>query len=365
MSVERIKRQGGEVVWRVRWREGGRNRSQVLGSKRDAQDFDAEVRRRKRAGTLAQIDAGTETLDEYVTGSWWPSHTAHLAPKTRRDYAHFYDRHVSRPLGGYQLRELTPETIARWQTDKLAGGTGPVAVKKSLTLLGNILERAIDAGRIPSNPQRRMRKARLPSRPETRPLAPDAVERMRSASNHRDATLIAVLAYAGVRPCEARALRWGQVRERTILVNASSKTGQTRTVRLLAPLATDLAEWRLACGRPWDDAPVFPGQAGRPWPAEGFNKWRARGFRDALDAAGIQRARPYDLRHSFASLLLHEGRSVIYVARQLGHGADQTMNTYGHVIEEFEDAPRLAAESAIREARAALVPVSYLVDGGR
>jgi hypothetical protein len=25
--------------------------------------------------------------------------------------------------------------------------------------------------------------------------------------------------------------------------------------------------------------------------------------------------RPYDLRHSFASLLLHEGRSVIYVAR--------------------------------------------------
>jgi integrase len=29
----------------------------------------------------------------------------------------------------------------------------------------------------------------------------------------------------------------------------------------------------------------------------------------------------YDLRHSFASLLLHEGRSVIYVARQLGHDA--------------------------------------------
>ena len=32
-------------------------------------------------------------------------------------------------------------------------------------------------------------------------------------------------------------------------------------------------------------------------------------------------ARPYALRHSFVSLLLHEGRSVIYVARQVGHGA--------------------------------------------
>lgn len=54
---------------------------------------------------------------------------------------------------------------------------------------------------------------------------------------------------------------------------------------------------------------------------------------------------------SFASLLLHEGRSVIYVARQLGHGAELTMRTYGHVIDELEGAPRLAAEEAIRMAR--------------
>jgi len=80
---------------------------------------------------------------------------------------------------------------------------------------------------------------------------------------------------------------------------------------------------------------------------------------------GLERGRPYDLRHSFASLLLHEGRSVIYVARQLGHGAVLTMRTYGHVIEELEDRPQLPAEDAIREAREALVtaedvPVSYL-----
>jgi hypothetical protein len=44
---------------------------------------------------------------------------------------------------------------------------------------------------------------------------------------------------------------------------------------------------------------------------------------------------------------------VIYVAAQLGHGAQLTTSTYGHVIEEFEDAPRLTAETAIREAREA------------
>jgi hypothetical protein len=42
---------------------------------------------------------------------------------------------------------------------------------------------------------------------------------------------------------------------------------------------------------------------------------------------------------------------VIYVARQLGHGAELTLRTYGHVIEELEDSPQLPAEEAIRRAR--------------
>jgi integrase len=47
----------------------------------------------------------------------------------------------------------------------------------------------------------------------------------------------------------------------------------------------------------------------------------------ALDRAEVAYERPYLLRHSFASLLPHEGRSVIYVARQLGHSTALTMRT--------------------------------------
>ena len=50
---------------------------------------------------------------------------------------------------------------------------------------------------------------------------------------------------------------------------------------------------------------------------------------------GLEHTRPYDLRHSFASLLLHEGRHVIYVARQLGHDARLTLTRYGHTIDEL------------------------------
>ena len=42
---------------------------------------------------------------------------------------------------------------------------------------------------------------------------------------------------------------------------------------------------------------------------------------------------------------------MIYVARQLGHGAQLTLGTYGHVIDELEDQPRQEAETAILDAR--------------
>ena len=79
-----------------------------------------------------------------------------------------------------------------------------------MTLAGAILHRAAEGGRLSSNQQRLVRKVRVPKSPEVRPPAPSTVERMRAASDASDATLIPVLAYAGLRPGEALALRWRQ-----------------------------------------------------------------------------------------------------------------------------------------------------------
>ena len=68
-------------------------------------------------------------------------------------------------------------------------------------------------------------------------------------------------------------------------------------------------------------------------------------------AAGLAPAVPYVLRHSFASLLAHEGRSLVFIARQLGHSVAVRAETYQHVVDELEDAPGIGAEDAIRAAR--------------
>jgi len=109
----------------------------------------------------------------------------------------------------------------------------------------------------------------------------------------RDATILSVLAYAGLRPGELRALRWGDVRKTTITVERaarpdgtikSTKNHERRAVRLLAQLAADLAELRRAAGNPTDDVLVLP--VGEPaadahpnavaWTKTDLQIWRAR-----------------------------------------------------------------------------------------
>jgi hypothetical protein len=78
----------------------------------------------------------------------------------------------------------------------------------------------------------------------------------------------------------------------------------------------------------------------------------------ACKAAVVTESTPYALCHSVGSLLLDEGRSVVRVACQPGHDARVTLTTYGHVVDELDDASRVAAEAAIRAARnGSCVPV--------
>jgi integrase len=84
-----------------------------------------------------------------------------------------------------------------------------------------------------------------------RPPRPSEVEAIRSRLSLRDATLVSLLAYAGLRPGEALALRWRDVSGRSVVIERSvslgreraTKTKATRGVGLLRPLAQALAAY--------------------------------------------------------------------------------------------------------------------------
>jgi len=177
----------------------------------------------------------------------------------------------------------------------------------------------------------------------------------------RDAALVCLLAYAGLRPSEALALRWRDIGlwslrvERALSdgVEKSTKTGKIRTVRLLGPLVDDLEAWHERVGKPKPDAFLFEKTDGSAWTDFDWRNWRRRIFKRAAEGIGLHGARPYDLRHSFASLLIHSGQSVVEVARQMGNSPEVTLSTYAHVYDEMGP-DHIDAERSIRAARDAL-----------
>lgn len=365
MSVHRRKRANGHVVWLVTWRGAdGRQRGEIYPTRRTAQQRDKELRELKWQDQLEAADAGREPLRE-AADAWWTDHVEpNLARTTILSYAHVLDVHLLPRLGDVPIREIDPARVIAFQGQLRASAVGGAMTHRILMVLSGIMRHAVLRGRIDRNPVQPVRVVQPKRRRAIRPLAPDAVERIRSALLEADdmasATLVSLMAYAGLRPAEATALRWRDVGERTVLVEQTgdgegatkpTKTGVIRTVRLLEPLAEDLGVWRAASGQPVDEAPVAPRSDGRWWTATDYRNWRRRRFDPAVERAGLERTRPYDLRHSYASLMIQAGYSPVELAAELGHSPTLTLGTYAHLFSEFARGERLRPDEAIRAAR--------------
>jgi integrase len=56
-------------------------------------------------------------------------------------------------------------------------------------------------------------------------------------------------------------------------------------------------------------------------------------FQPVLTRAGLRKIRLHDLRHTFGSLLIQSGASIVYVKEQMRHSSIQvTIDIYGHLI---------------------------------
>lgn len=395
MSVHPRPRKNGTRGWEVRWRENGAQRSRSFTLKRDADAWDREVARRQQLGPLAmqQLTArGGPTLGEWVEQRWAPEHAASLAAATRDRYANAYSVHIAPSLDAVPLTQFSGPLLHAWQAERIKAGVSAGTIRKARTLLSSILRHAAESGAIVANPLSLVRAPKGQPRDAVHPLSPMTIERIRTAmlkpppreiatsragqrsrkgyalpppgtprSHNRDAVIVSILAYAGLRPGELRALRFSGVRENTILIERaanpdgsikSPKTGQHRTVRLLPAVAQDIREYRLAAGVPANTALIVSRDDGTPWDKTDWQMWRVDRWAPACKAAGLDPVpRPYDLRHSFASLLLAEGRQPLYVARQLGHSVNVLLSTYAHLIDEYEDRQSIDAAAEVATAR--------------
>ncbi len=145
------------------------------------------------------------------------------------------------------------------------------------------------------------------------------------------AMLLHLYLKTGMRPGEGRALQPGDIDiqgkrvrvERSATLDGhikNTKTGETRWIDLsdgvlekLKSYLTWLKAEAIAQGRENDW--LFPSKTGSLLDESHV----IRVFHRVLDGAGLPRFRVYDLRHTFASLLLSSNVPLLYVSHQLGH----------------------------------------------
>ena len=77
---------------------------------------------------------------------------------------------------------------------------------------------------------------------------------------------------------------------------------------------------------------------------------RAR-LRPDRQSVGVVAPRPYDLRHGFSSMLLHERVNQVEIAEEMGHSLATLLAVYSHVIRRYRGKPSQSAEDTIRQAR--------------
>jgi integrase len=259
MSVKWNPKRG---KYEVRWLEGGRHPSKLFDRKGDADAFDLEKKRQRQLGALAPtVMRSRITLAEFMAGDWWPRYAIpNLAEDTRRRYLEVWGTHLLPRLGDYELRAITPWLVEDFRADLERVKVGAPTVRKAMMLLQGILRRAVVRGLIASNPVQSVGKPKQPPAPPPQPLAPEAVERIRAHMmtawsspsrgsgrspeqlawwRARNATIVSLLAYGGLRPVEDRGSCWADVQDRTLHVVAS-KTGRARDINLVALLAQDL-----------------------------------------------------------------------------------------------------------------------------
>jgi integrase len=331
----------------VKYRIGGRQRSRSFDRKGDAVTFDADIRRRRQLGPAlaAELERGSETLDDFIRGSW-RAHAATLAPKTRQKYRWVLENHLG-SLGDEPLATLDVARLARHQRQLLDAGVRPNTVREVYAQIAGILQIAVEHGRIPANPARSMRKVKADPPAPVVPLQPVELEALIAASTGRDRAMIILGGYFGLRPIEIRSVTWARLRDDSLTIAKvdTKPSASPRTITGPSAGIVALKEWRLESGRPGDNEPIIG------LTARNMNQWNVYLRRIARDAIGRDDLTAYALRHSHASALHYAGYTVPRAAERMGHTANEHLGTYAHVLDSITDEHYTDLDGLIMAAR--------------
>jgi integrase len=272
--------------------------------------------------------------------AWFQSITGHLKPKSAERRATSI-RQLAVTFGRLPVRNITSKTCEDWSARRGAVISASTYNNERETLCA-ILEHAVRAGIILSNPARVLRRRKLgkpqiliPSREQFRRLVEDLRQQDRRSQPAAD--LVELLAYSGMRLAEATSIRWRDVyfEQDQFAVTGGEAGARNNEVRT-APLFPAL---RQLLERLKAQAPAEPGERIAKIDSA------KRAIASACQRCGYPQYSHRSLRHYFVSNAIGAGADFKTIAAWIGQkdGGWMVARTYGHLRDthSFEMAKRM------------------------
>jgi integrase len=231
--------------------------------------------------------------------------------------------------------------MQEWLGQLRKAGCSNSTIHIAKTAAGMVLSSAVDSGIITANPMVGLRVAKATSKTR-QVLTVEQVELMADVVGPWWRPFVLVLAYCGLRPGEAIALRRrhlddlgrltveGAVTEhRGRLIEGDTKTYRARLVQVPASVLIELRTYMEANVATPPVTPIFSAPDGS---MVRLSNWRHRVWQPAAEAIELPSgATPYVLRHTAASLMAQQGVPVSTAAAALGHDPAIYLRTYAHL----------------------------------
>jgi integrase len=362
-SVTEDKRSG---KWLARYRgPDGRQRSKTFTRKTDARKFLSSMQADKVRGTWIDPQGAQTPFDRWAH-EWFQSQHR-LGPHARDRDGGLLSNHIIPGFGATPLGRIGPLDVRRW-INELILGTGPTSnlidasgrsrpriplsprtLQPCYRIFSAIMRSAVDARLIGIAPTGRgiVYLPKIERKPE-RFLSELELERLADAISPHYSVLVVAAAYTGCRWQELAGLKRcyldldkGLIHVRGVLERVKGdvrykehpKTQSSRRAVGLPRFLVDALREHIA-GQPVHEY-VFTSPKGFVLRSSNFK----RPWKSAVEAAGLSPLTFHDLRHTHAAWLIRDGVAPEALKRRLGHKSIRTtMDVYGHLFPNFEDA---------------------------
>jgi integrase len=357
--------------YRVRYRDpAGASRSRTFTRKADAERFAREVEVDMDRGQWIDPRGADIALEQWV--ETFLTFAQSLSPTTVQTYRRDLDRYILPRFGAVRLGRLSPEEIEIWLNEVLAKGLAASSVHRHYRTLRRVLQTAVEKDRLLSNPCDRVRPPKVPKTAMSVLTWEQAVA-LADAHSERYRTLIYVALDTGMRWSELVGLRSSvdierrkvRVVEQLVQLDDGSRVRRQpktdsgiRTVTISAAVAAMLSAHIDRFVPPEPDALVFANGAGQPLSHSSF---QTHHFRKAQLNAGVS-CRFHDLRHTSVALAIAEGAHPKTIQVRMGHSSiTVTLDRYGHLFPELDEANATAFDARFRALASALEPQNSML----